>query len=90
MYDNIQTFAFSNIDKYSTAGLVTRMTTDVTNVQNAYQMIIRVVVRAPLTIIFSMFMCFVVDRQLSLIFLLAVIILAASLLFIMRKAMPAF
>ncbi len=90
MYDNIQTFAFSNIDKYSTAGLVTRMTTDVTNVQNAYQMIIRVVVRAPLTIIFSMFMCFVVDRQLSLIFLFAVIILAVSLLFIMRKAMATF
>ena len=90
MYDNIQTFAFSNIDKYSTAGLVTRMTTDVTNVQNSYQMIIRVVVRAPLTIVFSMFMCFLVDRQLSLIFLLAVILLATSLWFIMRKAMPAF
>ena len=90
MYDNIQTFAFSNIDKYSTAGLVTRMTTDVTNVQNSYQMIIRVVVRAPLTIVFSMFMCFLVDRQLSLIFLLAVIFLATSLWFIMRKAMPAF
>lgn len=90
MYDNIQTFAFSNIDKYSTAGLVTRMTTDVTNVQNAYQMIIRVVVRAPLTIIVSMIMCFVVDHRLSLIFLAAVLILGASLLFIMRKAMSTF
>lgn len=90
MYDNIQTFAFSNIDKYSTAGLVTRMTTDVTNVQNAYQMIIRVVVRAPLTIIVSMIMCFVVDNRLSLIFLAAVLILGASLLFIMRKAMSTF
>ena len=86
MYDNIQTFAFSNIDKYSTAGLVTRMTTDVTNVQNAYQMIIRIVVRAPLTIVVSMIMCFVVDQRLSLIFLAAVLILGASLLFIMRKA----
>ena len=82
MYDNIQTFAFSNIDKYSTAGLVTRMTTDVTNVQNAYQMIIRIVV--------SMIMCFVVDQRLSLIFLAAVLILGASLLFIMRKAMTTF
>lgn len=90
MYDNIQTFAFSNIDKYSTAGLVTRMTTDVTNVQNAYQMIIRVVVRAPLTVIFSMFMCFVVDRRLSIMFLIAVVILATSLYFIMRRAMTSF
>ena len=80
MYDNIQTFAFSNIDKYSTAGLVTRMTTDVTNVQNAYQMIIRIVVRAPLTIVVSMIMCFVVDQRLSLIFLAAVLILGAKYL----------
>ena len=90
MYDNIQTFAFSNIDKYSTAGLVTRMTTDVTNVQNAYQMIIRVAVRAPLTVFFSMFMCFVVDRRLSIMFLIAVVILATSLYFIMRRAMMSF
>ena len=90
MYDNIQTFAFSNIDKYSTAVLVTRMTTDVTNVQNAYQMIIRVAVRAPLTVIFSMFMCFVVDRRLSIMFLIAVVILATSLYFIMRRAMTSF
>ena len=90
MYDNIQTFAFSNIDKYSTAGLVTRMTTDVTNVQNAYQMIIRVTVRVPLTMIFSMFMCFVVDRRLSIMFLIAVVILATSLYFIMRRAMMSF
>lgn len=90
MYDNIQNFAFSNIDKYSTAGLVTRMTTDVTNVQNAYQMIIRVAVRAPLTVIFSMFMCFVVDRRLSIMFLIAVVILATSLYFIMRRAMTSF
>ena len=90
MYDNIQTFAFSNIDKYSTAGLVTRMTTDVTNVQNTYQMIIRVAVRAPLTVFFSMFMCFVVDRRLSIMFLIAVVILVTSLYFIMRRAMMSF
>lgn len=90
MYDNIQTFAFSNIDKYSTAVLVTRMTTDVTNVQNAYQMIIRVTVRVPLTVIFSMFICFVVDRRLSIMFLIAVVILATSLYFIMRRAMMSF
>ena len=66
------------------------MTTDVTNVQNAYQMIIRVAVRAPLTVIFSMFMCFVVDRRLSIMFLIAVVILATSLYFIMRRAMTSF
>lgn len=66
------------------------MTTDVTNVQNAYQMIIRVAVRAPLTVIFSMFMCFVVDRRLSIMFLIAVVILATSLYFIMRRAMMSF
>lgn len=90
MYENIQTFAFSNIDKFSTAGLVTRMTTDVTNVQNAYQMIIRMVVRAPLTIIVSMIMCFVVDQQLSLIFLAAVVFLGLALFVVIRKAMGTF
>ena len=60
IYSNIQNFAFSNIDKYSTAGLITRMTTDVTNVQNAYQMILRIAVRAPLMMICSMVMCFVI------------------------------
>lgn len=90
MYENIQTFAFSNIDKFSTAGLVTRMTTDVTNVQNAYQMIIRVVVRAPLTIIVSMIMCFVVDQQLSLIFLASVVFLGLALFVVIRKAMGTF
>lgn len=74
----------------ASAGLVTRMTTDVTNVQNAYQMIIRVAVRAPLTVIFSMFMCFVVDHRLSIMFLIAVVILATSLYFIMRRAMMSF
>lgn len=69
MYENVQTFSFSNIDKYSTAGLVTRMTTDVTNVQNAYQMILRIAVRAPLMLICSMIMCFFINTKLSCIFL---------------------
>ena len=85
MYENIQTFSFSNIDKYSTAGLVTRMTTDVTNVQNAYQMILRITVRAPLMLICSMFMCFFINMRLSTVFLVAIVILAAALIFIMTR-----
>lgn len=65
IYENIQTFSFSNIDKFSTAGLVTRMTTDVTNLQNAYQMILRIAVRAPLMFLCSMFMCFFISVRLS-------------------------
>ena len=65
MYENIQTFSFSNIDKFSTAGLITRMTTDVTNVQNAFQMIIRIAVRAPLMLISSVIMCCVISIELS-------------------------
>lgn len=90
MYANIQTFSFSNIDKYSTAGLVTRMTTDVTNLQNAYQMVLRIAVRAPLMLICSMFMCIVISRKLSLIFLCALFFLAIVLFTIMRKTMPVF
>lgn len=90
MYANIQTFSFSNIDKYSTAGLVTRMTTDVTNLQNSYQMILRIAVRAPLMLICSMFMCIVISRRLSLVFLCALFFLAIVLFTIMRKAMPVF
>ena len=90
MYEIIQTFSFSNIDKFSTAGLITRMTTDVTNVQNAYQMIIRIVVRAPLTIIVSMMMCFLVNAQLSVIFLVAVLLLGTALFIVIRLAMPNF
>lgn len=90
MYTNIQTFSFSNIDKFSTAGLVTRMTTDVTNLQNAYQMILRIAVRSPLMLIISMIMCFFINVQLSLVFLGALIFLAAVLIFIMRKTMPVF
>ena len=83
MYENIQTFSFSNIDKFSTAGLVTRMTTDVTNLQNAYQMCLRIAVRAPLMFLCSMFMCLFINAKLSLIFLAAIIFLAIALFLIM-------
>ena len=85
MYQNIQRFSFSNIDKFSTAGLVTRMTTDVTNVQNAFQMILRIVVRAPLTLICSMVMCFVINHQLSMVFVVVLAFLAAALFSIIHK-----
>lgn len=90
MYANVQTFSFSNIDKYSTAGLVTRMTTDVTNVQNAFQMCLRIAVRAPLMMISSMLMCFFINQRLSMIFLIAVVILAAALLAVMFKTSKVF
>lgn len=90
MYRNIQRFSFSNIDKFSTAGLVTRMTTDVTNVQNAYQMIIRIAVRAPLMLISIMAMCFVVNADMSFIFLGAIVFLAVVLVIIMLRAMKIF
>ena len=79
MYRNIQTFSFANIDKYSTAGLVTRMTTDVTNIQNAYQMILRMFVRAPTSMIVAMFMAFSINARLASIYLVAVIFLACAL-----------
>ncbi len=90
IYEKVQTFSFSNIDKFSTAGLVTRMTTDVTNVQNAAQMILRVAVRAPLVMICSMVMCFLISTELSMIFLVAIVILAAALIFIMVKTSKVF
>lgn len=90
MYENIQTFSFSNIDKFSTAGLVTRMTTDVTNVQNAYQMIIRSVVRAHLMMICSITMCVIISPRLSIIFLVALIFLGFVLFFIIYKVTPVF
>ena len=73
MYENIQHYSFSNIDKFSTAGLVTRMTTDVTNVQNAFQMILRMCVRAPVHLVFAMFMAVVIGGPLSLVFVVAVL-----------------
>ena len=79
MYKNIQTFAFSDIDKYSTAGLVTRMTTDVQNLQQAFQQILRVTVRAPFRLVLSVVMCLVIDPRLSLIFIVAMVVLSVSL-----------
>lgn len=90
MFYKIQDYSFSNIDKFSTAGLVTRLTTDVTNVQNAYQMILRMFVRAPLTLICAMVMCFYINVKLSLIFLAAIIFLGGSLYFIMTGVHPYF
>ncbi|MBR3212070.1 MAG: ABC transporter ATP-binding protein [Firmicutes bacterium] len=90
IYEKIQTFSFSNIDKFSTAGLITRMTTDVTNVQNAFQMIIRIAVRAPLMLVCSLVMCVIISPRLSMIFLAALLVLGCGLVFIMRKSMPVF
>ena len=90
MYDNIQTFSFSNIDRFSTAGLVTRLTTDVTNVQNAFQMIIRMSFRAPFSLIFAMTAAFLVSARIARIYLIAVIILAAIIVTIMLSAMKSF
>jgi ATP-binding cassette subfamily B protein len=90
MYENIQTFSFSNIDKFSTAGLITRMTTDVTNVQNAFQMIIRIAVRAPLMLICSVIMCCIISVELSSVFLVAVVFLGVSLAIITVKTYKIF
>ena len=90
MYENIQTFSFSNIDKFSTAGLVTRMTTDVTNMQNAYQMCLRIAVRAPLMFLCSMGMCLFISPKLSMIFLVAIVFLGAALFLIMSTTTKIF
>lgn len=90
MYYKIQEYSFSNIDKYSTAGLVTRLTTDVTNVQNAFQMIIRMFARAPFMLISAMIMSFYINAKLSLIFLGAIIFLGISLYLVISKAYPNF
>lgn len=90
MFANIQNFSFSNIDKFSTAGLVTRMTTDVTNLQNAFQMIIRIAVRAPIMLISSMVMCFVINAKISLIFLGALAVLGIVLVLIVKNATKVF
>lgn len=86
MFNHIQTFSFSNIDKFSTAGLVTRLTTDVTNLQNAYQMILRMFTRAPASMLCAMIMAFRINARLSSIYLAAVIILGVILFFIIRHA----
>lgn len=90
MYKNIQTFSFSNIDKFSTAGLVTRMTTDVTNLQMAYQMCLRIAVRSPLMLVCSMAMCFFINVRLSAIFLVAMVVLGCGLFFIMSRTTKVF
>ncbi len=90
MYYKVQNFSFSNIDKFSTASIVTRLTTDITNVQNAYMMIIRVAVRAPIMLICALVLAFNVNSSMALIFLYIVPILAVGLFFIMSKAHPIF
>ena len=90
IYNNIQTFSFSNIDKFSVPGLVTRMTTDITNVQNAFMMVIRIAVRSPLMLIFSYIMCLIISPKLSLTFLIAVVFLIVVLGAIMVVTMKIF
>jgi ATP-binding cassette, subfamily B, multidrug efflux pump len=90
MYYNIQNFSFSNIDKYSTAGLITRLTTDITNIQNAFQMMIKVLVRAPFMLIFAMTITFYINSRLALVFLSSIIFLGIVLYIIMTKAHPYF
>lgn len=90
MYYNIQDFSFTNIDKYSTAGLVTRLMTDVTNVQNAFQMVIRMCIRAPLMMVSAMVMAFTINADLAMVFVVAIIFLGILLSFIMTRAHPLF
>ncbi len=90
MFANIQTFSFHNIDKYSTAGLVTRMTTDVSNMQLAFQMLLRICTRAPLMLIFALVMSIIINPQLSMVFVAAIIVLGSILFAIARRAMPLF
>ena len=86
MFNHIQTFSFANIDKFSTAGLVTRMTTDISNIQNAYQMILRMCVRTPITLVCAMAMSFYISKELASVYLIAVIILGGILILIMKNA----
>ena len=90
MYEKIQTFSFANIDKFSTSGLVTRLTTDVTNIQNAYQMILRMCMRAPISLICAMAMSFYISARLASVYLVAVIVLGAILAVIVSRAMKHF
>lgn len=90
MYDNVQTFAFSNIDKFSTASIVTRLTTDVTNIQNAYQMLIRMAIRGPVMLLFSMIVSFRINSTIAWIFLAVIPIMAFLLYLIIRKVNPIF
>ena len=90
MFENIQTFSFSNLDKFSTAGLVTRLTTDVTNVQNAYQMLLRMCFRAPISMLCAMGMAFFINAELASVYLVAVALLAIVIFFLIRGAMHYF
>ena len=90
MFTNIQRFSFSDMDKFGAAGLVTRMTTDVSNVQNATQMLLRTSIRAPLNLVFSFVMCLLINRRLSLIFLAAMAVLSAALYFLISRAAKLF
>ena len=86
MFDNIQTFSFANIDRFSTSGLVTRLTTDVTNIQNAYMMTLRMAMRAPASLIIAMIMAFTISARLASIYLIAVIFLGILMVFVMNRA----
>ena len=90
MYKNIQTFSFSNIDRFSSAGLITRMTTDVSNMQNAFQQVLRASVRAPLNLVFSIFMCVLINWKMSIIFIVAMLVLGFALFFIISKTVKLF
>lgn len=90
LFEKVQTYSFSNIDKFSTAGLVTRMTTDVSNVQNAFNMALIIATRAPISLVASLVMCVVISPSLSTIFFVAMVALSAGLVFIMLKTMPLF
>ena len=90
MFHKVQEYSFENIDKFSTASLVTRLTSDITRVQDAYQMILRIAVRSPITLIFSLIMAFTIHSEISLVFLIAIPILAIGLILIMTKAHPVF
>ena len=90
MYYSIQDYSFSNIDKFSTSSIITRLTTDVTNVQNAFQMIMRMAVRSPMTLIFSMVMALTIDAEISLVFLLCLPVLGLGMYLIMSRTHPIF
>ena len=90
MYENIQRFSFSDIDKFSTAGLVTRMTTDVSSIQSAFQMLLRVSFRAPLNMVSALGMCFLIHKKLSIIFLVAMVVLSAFLTVLITRAAKLF
>ncbi len=90
MYDNVQTFSFSNIDKFSTASIVTRLTTDVTNIQNAYQMLIRMAIRGPVMMLFAMVVSFRINKEISMVFLIVIPLLAFCLGIIVYRVHPIF